>query len=89
MKFVAISTNTGDPRPHIAAETARIEELVREGVVERVLPKADWSGAVLILDAPAEPDARAILDSLPIAAHGLTRFVLTPVLDPADVASAS
>jgi hypothetical protein len=89
VKFVAISTNIGDPSPHIAAEGARIDELVNEGVIERVLLKADWSGAVLILDAPDEHLARSAVDSLPIAAHGLTQFILTPVLDPADAASAT
>jgi hypothetical protein len=89
VKFVAISNNTGDPSPHLAAESARIEELVREGVIERILLKADWSGAVLILDAPDEQRARSTVEGLPIAAHGLTTFTLTPVLDPADLVPAT
>lgn len=82
MKFLAVSHNTGDPSAHLDAETARIAELVAAGTVERVLLKADWSGAVLILETPDEEQARAAVDSLPIATHGLTTFTLTAVVDP-------
>jgi hypothetical protein len=82
MNFVAVSTNTGDPGRYIAAEAHAIDELVHEGVVERVLLKADYSGAVLLLKVTDEATARATLDALPIAAHGLTRFALIPVVDP-------
>ena len=82
MNFVAVSTNTGDPGRYVAAEAHAIDELVHEGVVERVLLKADYSGAVLLLNATDERTARAALDALPIAAHGLTRFALIPVVDP-------
>ena len=81
MKFLAISTNNGDPTPHIAAEAARTTELVDAGVIERVLLKADWSGAVLVLDVPDIAAAHAALDSLPLVSRGLTRFELTEVIE--------
>lgn len=83
MYVLAISTNTGDPAPYIAAEAQAIDSLIEEGVVERVLLKADFSGAVLLLNAPDEATAQATVDALPIAAHGLTRFTLVGVTDPA------
>ena len=86
MKFLAISTNTGDTRPHLAAEGAQVDDLVRRGVVLSVLVKADWSGAVLVLDVADEQAAWATVQALPIAAHGLTQFTLTHVLDPSDLA---
>jgi hypothetical protein len=82
MKVLAISTNTGDPSPYLAEEGAQVDQLVRQGVVERVLLKADWSGAALLLEVPDVDAARATVQSLPIAAHGLTRFDLLPVVDP-------
>jgi len=81
MKILAISSNSGDPTPHIAAEIARTGELVDAGVVERVLLKADRSGAVLVLEVPDVAAARAAVDSLPLVARGLTRFELTEVID--------
>lgn len=82
MKVLAISTNTGDTGAYVADEGAQVEDLTRQGVVERVLLKADWSGAVLLLEVPDLETARATVEALPIAAHGLTRFDLTPVVDP-------
>lgn len=83
MNVLAVSTNTGDPSPYVAAETAAIDELVRAGIVERMLLKADYSGAVLLLNVPDQTTARETVDALPIAAHGLTSFTLTPLVDPA------
>ncbi|GAA2149146.1 hypothetical protein FHX52_2733 [Humibacillus xanthopallidus] len=82
MKVLAISTNTGDTRAYLADEGARVEDLTRQGVVERVLLKADWSGAMLLLEVPDLETARATVKALPIAAHGLARFDLTPVVEP-------
>ena len=82
MTFLAVSTNTGDPSRLVAEEGARMAELIRSGVVERMWLKADWSGAVLVLATDDEAEARSAVDSLPIARAGLTRFALTPVLVP-------
>ena len=81
MKVLAISRNTGDPTPHIPAEIARTAELAHAGVLERVLLKADRSGAVMVLDVPDVDAARTAVDSLPLVRHGLTRFELTEVVE--------
>lgn len=81
MKILAISTNTGDTSAYLAEEGARVDDLVRKAVVEWVLLKADWSGAAMLLEVPDVETARATVEALPIAASGLTRFDLTPVVD--------
>jgi hypothetical protein len=83
MKFLAISTNLADPTPHLAAEMQQMDQLVRSGLVERLLLKVDRSGAVLVMEAPDSATAQAAVDSLPLASHGITRFAITPVVDPA------
>jgi hypothetical protein len=45
MMVLAVSHNTGDPTPHLQAESARMAELQQAGLVELMLLKADWSGA--------------------------------------------
>jgi hypothetical protein len=82
MTYLAVSTNTGDPSPLFEAEGKRMAELIGSGVVEHVWLKADWSGAVLVLSSTDGASAQAVVDSLPIAQAGLTRFALTPVLVP-------
>ena len=80
--FLAISTNHADPTPYLAAESERTRALAEQGVVTVVLLKADWSGAVMILDAPDAMTARASLDSLPLVRAGVTAFELTEVVAP-------
>ena len=55
---------------------------------ERVLLKADWSGAVVLVNASNADQARAALDSLPMVTNGVTAFELTPVIEPPPVAAA-
>ena len=56
-------------------------------MLERVLLKADRSGAVLVLDVPDAAAARAAIDSLPLVRQGVTRFDLTELVEaPARVA---
>jgi hypothetical protein len=82
MKFLAVSHNTGDPTPYLAAESARSNELLASGVFNEFLLKADWSGAVILVDADDSATARAAVDSLPLVANGVTSFELTEVIEP-------
>lgn len=81
MMFVAESHNTADPSAYLEAEAARVIELRKAGVIEKVLVKTDQSGAFIWLHGTDEAAARGSLESLPIAASGLTRFELTEVID--------
>lgn len=82
MMFLAVSQNVGDPTPYLAAEDARMQELQQTGVVEQMLLKADWSGAVLLLRARDHAAAREAVGSLPLVTNGITRFELTEVISP-------
>lgn len=82
MKVLAVSTNRGDPSPYLGDESARVQELQQAGTVTGFWLKADYSGAVMLLDSPDESAARAVVDTLPLVRHGITSFSLTGVVDP-------
>ncbi len=88
MMVLAVSHNTGDPTPHLQPEAARMAELQQAGLVELMLLKADWSGAVLLLRAADMADARTAVDSLPLVANGITSFELTEVITPGSIPGA-
>ena len=74
--ILAVSTNRGDPTPHLQAEGARMAELVGSGLVQQVFLKADWSGSVLLADGDLDA-VREAVDSLPLVREGITSFELT------------
>jgi hypothetical protein len=82
MMVLAVSSNTGDPSPHLQAEAERMAELQQAGLVELMLVKADWSGVVLLLQEADLAAARAAVDSLPLVTYGITSFELTEVITP-------
>lgn len=88
MMFLAESHNTGDPTPYLQAETARIGELQQAGIIEMVLLKADRSGAVLLLRAADLTAARDAVESLPVAAHGITSVEFTEFIAPGSIPGA-
>lgn len=88
MMVLAVSHNTGDPSAHLHAEATRMAELRQAGLVELMLLKADWSGAVLLLRTSDLPAAREAVDSLPLVSNGITSFELTEVISPGGVPSA-
>jgi hypothetical protein len=81
MKFLAVSTNTKDVSPFIAAEVQRLNELRAAGTVTAGWVKADFSGAVLVLECADAAEATTALDTLPIAANHATDIVLTEIID--------
>jgi hypothetical protein len=81
MTFLAVSTNTKDVSPFIAAEIQRIEELRAAGTITGGWVKADYSGAILVLDCADAAEATAVLNTLPIAINDATTIVLTEVID--------
>jgi len=85
MKFFAISTNTKDVSPFIAAETQRADELREAGTITGARLKADFSGAILMLECAEAAEATAALGTLPTAINDATDFVLIEVVDPDSV----
>jgi len=80
MKFLAVSQNMGDPSPHLAAEGARMAELVLDKTVEQVFLKTDYSGAVLIASATDAGALGTALDTLPLVVNGPTSFTITEIV---------
>jgi hypothetical protein len=81
MKFLAVSTNTKDVSPFLAAEVQRLNELQAAGTITGAWVKADFSGAALILECADAAEATAALNTLPIAANDATGIVLTEIID--------
>ena len=81
MKFLAVSTNTKDVSPFLAAEIQRVEELRAAGTITGGWVKADFSGAVLVLECADAAEATAALDTLPAVINDATSVVLIEVVD--------
>ena len=81
MRFLAVSTNTKDVSPFLAAEARRVNELRAAGTITGARVKADFSGAALILECADAAEAAAALNTLPIAATDATGIVLTEIID--------
>ena len=81
MKFVAVSTNTKDVSPFLPAEGQRIDELRAAGTITGGWVKADFSGAILVLECADAAEATAAINTLPIAINNASTFVLTEVID--------
>ena len=82
MQVLAVSTNHGDPRPYLAEEAAGTDELRRGGLLSDLWVKADWSGAVMVLECPDLPAARAAVSHLPLVRHGVTSFTFIEIVRP-------
>ena len=82
MKYVVIVTR--DPEAPAEAftpellntESDRSLTLLRDGVFREIYSRDDGKGAVLVLEAATEAEARAALDSLPMAQAGLISFAV-------------
>ena len=61
---------------HINAERERIRELYRDGIVRSIWSRKDVPGAVMLLECATEAEARAALDSLPLAERGMLEVQL-------------
>jgi hypothetical protein len=81
MKYLAVSTNTKDVSPFIAAEFRRVDELRNAGTITGGWVKADFSGAVLVLECANAAEATTALDSLPTGINDATNVVLTEIVD--------
>ena len=85
MKYHAVSTNTKDVSPFIAAEVQRVAELQAAGTIKDIWLKSDFSGAVVILECSDEAEATAAHNTLPMVINEATTFVLTEIVDPDSV----
>lgn len=60
----------------IPTETVRVRELYADGVIRTIWLRDDVAGAAFLLEAESLAAARGIVDSLPMAADGLSEFTV-------------
>jgi hypothetical protein len=80
MKVLAISSNAGDPTPHLPDGMRRLAELHAVGVIEQLCLKADRSGAVIMLETESAEEAERQLATLPLVQRGVTSFDVTELV---------
>lgn len=63
----------------IPAETDRVRALYAESVVRQIWLRADLAGACFLIEAPNLDAAQGIVQTLPMAASGLSEFTVIPL----------
>jgi muconolactone delta-isomerase len=84
MKILAIEKEVpgvtdGDFAPHRKREAARVWELHQAGVIRELYFRADWPGAVLMLECAGVEEAADVLSTLPLVKAGLIAFDIIPL----------
>ena len=84
MKILALEKEVpgvadGDFAPHLKAEAARAWELHQAGVIRELYFRADWPGAVLVLECAGVEEAADVLNTLPLVKAGLIAFDIIPL----------
>lgn len=89
MQFISVSRRRTEAFPAeawtpelVAAEGQRVRELYAAGVVRTIWRRQDMPGAAMILEAASEDEARAALESLPLAQKGMLEIVVFTALEP-------
>lgn len=63
-----------DFAPHLEAESAHAMKLFADETVREIYSRNDGKGAILVLEAENEEEAKKIVDELPMAKLGLLSF---------------
>ena len=74
MKIVIVATRTGDPdaiAPLLQGEAQKALKLVASDFIREIYSRKDGEGAILIVEASSEEEARERLQSLPLVQNGL------------------
>ena len=82
MKIVIVATRTGDPdaiAPFLAEEAKKALKLVASDFIREIYSRQDGQGAILVVEASGEEEARERLQSLPLVQNGLLSIDLYPV----------
>lgn len=79
MRFLVIAHrreefSADDYAPHRAAEIGRALQLMKEDHIREVYSFAKGGGAVLLMEAADEGQARELLDTLPLVHLGMVRI---------------
>jgi muconolactone delta-isomerase len=89
MQFIVVTSRRTDMFPPdtwttelLEQESQRVRELYAGGFLRSIWRRKDKPGAVLLLEAATEEEAREKAFSLPLAQKGMLEFVLLTQLDP-------
>jgi muconolactone delta-isomerase len=89
VQFLSVSRRRTDAFPPeawtpelVASEGQRVRELYAAGVVRTIWRRKDMPGAAMVLEAASESEARAALESLPLAQRGMLEIVVFTELEP-------
>ncbi|WP_035349545.1 muconolactone Delta-isomerase family protein [Edaphobacter aggregans] len=89
MQFLSVSRRRTEAFPPEAwtqelleAEAQRVRELYVAGVVRTIWRRKDMPGAVMVIEAASEDEARAAVASLPLAQLGMLEIVVFTALEP-------
>ncbi len=89
MQFLIVNRRRTDQFPPeaftpelIDAEGQRVRELYAAGVIRSIWRRKDMPGAVLLVEAASEEEARAAAASLPLAQRDMLEIVVFTQLDP-------
>ena len=84
MKIVVVATRSDkfsadEFAPLLPAEAKKALQLFASDVVREIYSRKDGKGAILVMEAGDEDEARAHLAELPLAAAGMLEFDVYPV----------
>ena len=89
MQFLSVSRRRTEAFPPDAwkpelleAEGQRVRELYAAGVVRSIWRRKDMPGAAILMEAASEEEARAVVESLPLAKLGMLEIVVLTALEP-------
>jgi muconolactone delta-isomerase len=89
MQFLSVSRRRLDQFPAEAwtpelmdSEAQRVREMYAAGSLRTIWRRGDLPGAVMLLEAADEAEARALVESLPLAKLGMLEFVVVTALEP-------
>ena len=89
MQFLSVSRRRTEAFPTeawtpelLAAEGQRVRELYAEGIIRSIWRRNDMPGAAILIEAGNESEARAALESLPLARRGMLEVVVFTALEP-------
>lgn len=68
-----------DYAAHLPAETRRVRELYARGVIQQIWLRGDLAGAAFLVTARSLREARAAVDSLPLARLRMSDFSVIPL----------
>ncbi|MBL27311.1 MAG: superoxide dismutase [Rhodospirillaceae bacterium] len=84
MKVIAIATRSPDHTaeqfaPHLQEESQRAMNLFAKEIFREIYSRRDGKGAVIVLEAESEEQAREAVDSLPLVKLGMLSVEIYPV----------